>query len=122
LSLFLSILLGHVIGRFHFNGVGFGSLAGTLVVGIIIGIIAKPHLPELLRWTFFYLFLFSIGYSIGPQFFGSLRRETLPQVALAGAQTCTPGFNALRDASGSNVGALASTAPVVVAIMFALMI
>ena len=83
LSLFLSILLGHFIGRFHFKGVGFGTVVGTLIAGIIVGIIAKPHLPELLRWAFFYLFLLSIGYSIGPQFFGSLRRETLPQVALA---------------------------------------
>jgi putative transport protein len=83
LSLFLSILLGHFIGRFHFKGVGFGAVVGTLIAGILIGILAKPQLPELLRWAFFYLFLFSIGYSIGPQFFGSLRRETLPQVALA---------------------------------------
>jgi putative transport protein len=83
LSLFLSILLGHFIGRFHFKGVGFGAVVGTLIAGILIGILAKPQLPELLRWAFFYLFLFSIGYSIGPQFFGSLRRVTLPQVALA---------------------------------------
>lgn len=83
LSLFLSILFGHIIGRFHFKGVGFGTVVGTLLAGMLIGIIAKPVLPDLLRWAFFYLFLFSIGYSIGPQFFGSLRRETLPQVALA---------------------------------------
>jgi hypothetical protein len=44
------------------------------VSGIVIGIFAKPELPELLRWAFFYLFLFSIGYSVGPQFFGSLER------------------------------------------------
>jgi putative transport protein len=83
LSLFLSILIGHFIGRFHFKGVGFGTVVGTLIAGILIGILAKPQLPELLRWAFFYLFLFSIGYSIGPQFFGSLRKDTLPQVALA---------------------------------------
>ncbi len=52
---------------------------------------------------------------------------------LAGAQTCTPGLNALREASGSNIGTLAYTVPyaisnivltiwgpVVVAIMHAL--
>ena len=52
---------------------------------------------------------------------------------LAGAQTCTPGLNALLEASGSNVGSLAYTVPyaignilltvagpVVVAIMYAL--
>ena len=30
---------------------------------------------------------------------------------IAGAQTCTPGLNALREASGSNIGALAYTVP-----------
>jgi putative transport protein len=83
LCLFLSLLLGAIIGRFHIRGVGFGSVVGSLIAGIAIGILAKPELPELLRWTFFYLFLFSIGYSVGPQFFGSLKREAIPQIALA---------------------------------------
>jgi len=83
LCLFLSILLGTIIGRFHFKGVGFGSVVGTLIAGIVIGILARPELPDLLRWSFFYLFLFSIGYSVGPQFFGSLKKEALPQIALA---------------------------------------
>jgi putative transport protein len=83
LSLFLTILLGTFIGRFHFKGVGFGSVVGTLIAGIAIGILARPELPELLRWSFFYLFLFSIGYSVGPQFFGSLKKEALPQIVLA---------------------------------------
>jgi uncharacterized transporter YbjL len=83
LCLFLSILLGTIIGRFHVKGVGFGSVVGTLLAGMAIGILAKPEIPELLRWTFFYLFLFSIGYSVGPQFFGSLKKEALPQIALA---------------------------------------
>ncbi len=83
LCLFLSIVLGHVIGRFHFKGVGFGAVVGTLLAGIVVGILARPELPDLLRWVFFYLFLFSIGYSVGPQFFGSLKKEALPQIALA---------------------------------------
>ncbi|WBL75481.1 aspartate-alanine antiporter [Bradyrhizobium xenonodulans] len=83
LALFLSVIFGHLIGRFHFKGVGFGNVVGTLLAGIIIGIFAKPLVPDLLRWSFFYLFLFAIGYSVGPQFFGSLKRNSLPQVALA---------------------------------------
>ena len=83
LCLFLSILLGTIIGRYHVKGVGFGSVVGSLIAGIVIGILAKPDLPELLRWAFFYLFLFSIGYSVGPQFFGSLKKAALPQIALA---------------------------------------
>jgi putative transport protein len=83
LCLFLSIVLGHVIGRFHFKGVGFGNVVGTLLAGIVIGIVARPELPDLLRWCFFYLFLFSIGYSVGPQFFGSLKKAALPQIAVS---------------------------------------
>src|SRR6185295_2956169 len=83
LCLFLSIFLGTIIGRFHVKGVGFGSVVGTLIAGILIGILGKPELPDLLRWAFFYLFLFSIGYSVGPQFFGSLKKEAVPQIVLA---------------------------------------
>lgn len=60
-----------------------GAVVGTLIAGIVIGIIARPVLPELLRWSFFYLFLFSIGYSVGPQFFGSLKKAELPQIAVS---------------------------------------
>src|SRR5262249_44217924 len=83
LCLFLSIVVGNIIGRFHFAGVGFGAVVGTLIAGMGIGILAKPELPELLRWAFFYLFLFSVGYSVGPQFFGSLKKEAVAQIALA---------------------------------------
>ena len=83
LCLFLSIMFGTIIGRFHFKGVGFGSVVGTLIAGIVIGIVAQPEQPELLRWAFFYLFLFSIGYSVGPQFFGSLKKAALPQIVLS---------------------------------------
>src|SRR5215475_11199323 len=83
LCLFLSILLGGFIGRLHFKGVGFGSVVGTLLAGIGVGILAKPELPDLLRWVFFYLFLFAIGYSVGPQFFGSLKKDAVPQIVLA---------------------------------------
>ena len=83
LCLFLSIFLGTLIGRVHIKGVGFGSVVGTLIAGILVGILGRPELPELLRWSFFYLFLFAIGYSVGPQFFGSLKKEALPQIVLA---------------------------------------
>src|SRR6185436_17001755 len=82
LCLFLTILLGSFIGRLHFKGVGFGSVVGTLLAGMCVGILAKPELPDLLRWVFFYLFLFAIGYSVGPQFFGSLKKSALPQIVL----------------------------------------
>ena len=46
----------------------------------------------MLRWAFFYLFLFAIGYSVGPQFFGSLKKEALAaDCAGAGRRRQRPG-------------------------------
>jgi L-asparaginase len=53
--LFLSLLLGNIIRRYHFKGVGFGSVVGTLIAGIVISIFA--HRTSSLRWAFFCLFL-----------------------------------------------------------------
>lgn len=83
LALFVTILIGTLIGRVHVKGFGLGSVVGTLLAGIAVGIFAKPEFPQLLRWVFFYLFLFSVGYSVGPRFFGSLRKEAIPQVVMA---------------------------------------
>jgi putative transport protein len=83
LALFLTLVAGHFIGRIKIKGFGFGSIVGTLIAGIIIGIPSRPEYPDMVRWSFFYLFLFGIGYGVGPQFFSSLRKDTLPLVALA---------------------------------------
>ena len=83
LCLLLSILVGTLIGRVHIKGVGLGAVVGTLIAGLVIGVVARPELPEQMRWLFFYLFLFSIGYSVGPQLFGSSLKQALPQIALA---------------------------------------
>ena len=83
LCLLLSIVLGTLIGRVHIKGVGLGAVVGTLIAGLAIGILANPDLPEQMRWLFFYLFLFAIGYSVGPQLFANSPRQALPQMALA---------------------------------------
>jgi putative transport protein len=83
LALFATIFIGTLIGRLHVKGFGLGSVVGSLLAGIMIGIFAKPEFPQLLRWVFFYLFLFSVGYSVGPRFFGSMRKEAIPQIVMA---------------------------------------
>jgi putative transport protein len=50
---------------------------------VLAALLPAVHATHLLRWSFFYLFLFAVGYSVGPQFFGSLKKDSLPQIALA---------------------------------------
>jgi hypothetical protein len=57
-----------------------------LIAGILIGIFARPELPELLRWSFFYLFLFAIGYS-GARSSAASRERPLIVLALVVALT-----------------------------------
>ncbi|MGC4073168.1 MAG: TrkA C-terminal domain-containing protein [Nibricoccus sp.] len=83
LPLFMALVLGQIIGRFKIKEFSFGPVVGTLIAGLIIGIPIKPEYPDLIRWSFFYLFLFGIGYGVGPQFFSSLRKDTMPLVLLA---------------------------------------
>lgn len=82
-SLFFCIVAGFLVGNIHIRGIGLGSVAGTLVVALVVGVLLKPQIPDLLRWAFFDLFLFAVGYSVGPQFFSSLKKETIPQLLLA---------------------------------------
>ncbi len=89
LAIFVTIVLGYAVGRVEFKGIGLGSVVGTLIAGMVIGVFTRPDIPDLLKWAFFDLFLFAVGYAAGPQFFSSLKRETLPQVALAVVVSCS---------------------------------
>ncbi|WP_341679219.1 TrkA C-terminal domain-containing protein [Niveibacterium sp. SC-1] len=89
LAIFATMVLGHAIGRLEFRGFGFGSVVGTLIAGMGIGVLTRPEIPDLLKWAFFDLFLFAVGYGAGPQFFASLKRETLPQMLLAVVVSCS---------------------------------
>ncbi|QCI67406.1 TrkA C-terminal domain-containing protein [Phreatobacter stygius] len=79
--LFLTIVLGVLFGRQKLGGFSFGSAAGTLLVGTLVGALfgaAVPDLSPTLKSVAFLLFVFAVGFQSGPQFFASLGRKTLP--------------------------------------------
>lgn len=82
LVLFLTIGLGFLIGRIKFGNFQLGSVTSVLLVGVIIGQLDVP-IDGPIKSFFFMLFLFSIGYSVGPDFFKSLRGSGLKQVLFA---------------------------------------
>lgn len=82
LAIFLTIALGFWIGKFRIKRFTLGTVTSVLLVGVLIG---QLHIDigAPLKSVFFLLFLFAVGYSVGPQFFRGLKKEGLPQVLFA---------------------------------------
>lgn len=81
--LLLSVALGTILGRLKIRGFSLGTTACTLIVAVLIGQLGTFAFPSVLRIVLFSLFVFTIGYRSGPEFFASLSVRTLAQVALA---------------------------------------
>lgn len=83
LAFFVTITLGYAIGRLRIGSFPLGAVTGVLLAGVLIGQFAIT-LPGAVKQVFFLLFLFSIGYRTGPQFFRGLKKDGLAQAALTG--------------------------------------
>jgi uncharacterized transporter YbjL len=82
LALFLALGLGHAVGRLRLGPLKLNPVIGVLLAGVAVGQVGI-EVPPALQWSFFVLFLFSVGYKTGPQFFRGLGRGALPQAGLA---------------------------------------
>lgn len=82
IAIFLTLGIGFWIGRLRYKTFSLGTVTSVLLVGVLIGQLDIP-VPGPLKQVFFLLFLFAIGYSVGPQFFASLRGSGLKQVLFA---------------------------------------
>src|SRR6516165_10806238 len=81
-TFFLTLAIGYLMGRLRYRGFSLGAVTGTLLAGVLIGQLGVKVPPEV-KQCFFVLFLFSIGYRCGPQFFHGLRKDGLTQAAIA---------------------------------------
>lgn len=82
IPIFLTLGLGFWIGNLKIKSFSLGPVTATLIVGVIIGQIGFDISPTVKSLAFM-LFLFSIGYSVGPQFFHSLKGDGLKQICFA---------------------------------------
>ncbi|MDE5876650.1 MAG: aspartate-alanine antiporter [Muribaculaceae bacterium] len=82
IAIFLTIGLGFWIGKFKYKSFSLGTVTSVLLVGVLVGQLDIP-VPGPLKQVFFLLFLFAIGYSVGPQFFASLKGSGIKQVVFA---------------------------------------
>ena len=81
--LLLAVAIGTILGRLEIRGFAIGTTACILIVSVLIGQLGSFTFPALLRIVLFSLFVFTIGYKSGPEFFASLSIRTLAQVAMA---------------------------------------
>jgi len=89
-ALFLTLALGFWFGKYKIGSFGLGVVTTTLIAGLLVGQFNITIAP-VVQNTFFMMFLFAVGYSVGPQFFRALKKEGLPQVAFA-LIVCASGF------------------------------
>ena len=82
IPIFLTLGLGFWLGNLRFKSFSLGPVTATLIVGVLIGQLDIP-MSDTVKSLAFMLFLFAIGYSVGPQFFRSLKGEGLKQIGFA---------------------------------------
>jgi putative transport protein len=81
-GVFLAIALGYLLGRISFWGISLGSTAGTLLAAFAIGQFDLEVSP-VAKSLFFAIFIFAMGFKVGPQFIASLSPATLREIVLA---------------------------------------
>ncbi len=86
IAIFLSLALGYYFGSFTYKGLGLGAVTATLIAAVLIGQLGIT-ITGPLKPMFFLMFLFAIGYGVGPQFVRGIAQDGLPQ-ALFAAVVC----------------------------------
>src|ERR1700745_483524 len=82
IAVFLSLALGYYFGSFTYKGLGLGAVTATLIAAVIIGQIGIT-ITGPLKPFFFLMFLFAIGYGVGPQFVRGIAQDGIPQAIFA---------------------------------------
>lgn len=82
IAIFLTLGIGFWVGKLKYKTFSLGTVTSVLLVGVLIGQLDIP-IPGPLKQVFFLLFLFAIGYSVGPEFFRAMRGSGLKQVIFA---------------------------------------
>lgn len=85
IAIFLTLAIGYFLGKFTFKGIGLGSVTATLLAGVAIGQIGIT-ISQPLKAFVFLMFLFAVGYGVGPQFVRGVAKDGLPQALFAAVQ------------------------------------
>lgn len=82
IAIFLTLSLGYWVGSFKIGKFSLGAVTGVLLAGILIGQIGIT-ISANVKSVFFLMFLFAVGYGVGPQFFRGLKSDGVPHAIFA---------------------------------------
>jgi putative transport protein len=82
LAIFLSLCLGFLVGPRKVAGFGLGNVTATLLAAVLIGQLGITISPNV-KSAFFIMFIFAVGYGVGPQFVRGLGAEGPRQIGFS---------------------------------------
>ena len=82
IALFLSLAVGYFIGQINFGKFQLGGVGGSLLAAVVISQFGV-QIDNGVKSVMFAIFIYAVGYDSGPQFFNSLSRKTLREIAMA---------------------------------------
>jgi putative transport protein len=85
IAIFMALAFGYYFGKFSFKGIGLGSVTATLIAGVVIGQIGITINQPLKAFSFL-MFLFAVGYAVGPQFVRGIAKDGVPQALFSVVQ------------------------------------
>src|SRR3974377_701510 len=85
IAIFLTLALGYYFGKFSFKGIGLGSVTATLLAGVVIGQLGIT-ISQPLKAFAFLMFLFAVGFGVGPQFIRGIAKDGIPQAVFSVVQ------------------------------------
>ena len=84
IAIFLTLGIGFWFGNLKFGKFSLGVVTSTLLAGVLIGAMhGSITISSNVKSVFFLMFLFAVGYGVGPQFFRGLKGDGIQQVILA---------------------------------------
>ena len=82
LAIFLTLAIGYWVGAIKFGSFSLGAVTGTLLAGVLIGQL-DITVSSQVKTIFFLMFLFAVGYGVGPQFVRGIAHDGGPQALFA---------------------------------------
>lgn len=81
IAVFFTLAVGYWIGNKRFGSFSLGAVTGTLVAGVVIGQL-NIEVSGQVKSIFFIMFLFAVGFGVGPQFVRGIATDGAPQAGL----------------------------------------